>query len=97
MARHHRPSTEYIGSDNVGHDIQLHPWTTYTIGRRWAGHVVITLVVHTRLDDVGRGNAIIVLMQHTRWDDVDVACHHHPRATNTIGRCRVFDTIIALG
>uniref|UniRef100_A0A494G8J0 Uncharacterized protein n=1 Tax=Solanum lycopersicum TaxID=4081 RepID=A0A494G8J0_SOLLC len=44
------------------------PWTTYPFGRCWALHVIISLGLHTRSDDVGHGNAIISLWHHTRSD-----------------------------
>ena len=47
------------------------PWTTYTIGRRWACHVIIALGKHSRLHYALRSNAIITLGQHKRSDDVE--------------------------
>ena len=41
------------------------PWTTYTVRRPRAWHVIIALGLHTRLDDFGRGNATISLGLHT--------------------------------
>ena len=70
VAFHHRPEKAYRHSDNIKHGIQLHSWTTYTIGRSRGWHVIIALRMHTRLDVFGRGNANISLGQHTRSDGV---------------------------
>ena len=70
VARHYRPCTACTRSDNVEHGIHHRHWTTYTIRLHRVWHVIIALVLHTRLNVFGHGNVLISFGKHTRSKDV---------------------------
>ena len=59
------------GEMTWGVECHLRQWRAHTVGRCRAWHTIITLGLHTRSADIGRGNAIIYLGQHTRSDDIE--------------------------
>ena len=72
-------------------------WAAHTVGRRRALHAIIALGEHRRSDDVGRGMPSSPLDSTDGRATSSVSCHHRPWAGHTVGRCRTWHAIIALG
>ena len=73
------------------------PWRAHMIAIHRAWHAIITLVQHTRLDDVGR---VIPSSSIESIDDrmtLGMACYHQPWTAHMIGSLSVWHAHMALG
>ena len=68
-----------------------------TVRRRRVWHAIRALGRQTRSNDVGRGLPLAPLTSTHGQTTSGVACHHHLWAAQTVGLCRAWHAIIALG
>ena len=72
-------------------------WEAHTVERRWAWHDINAFEQHLWSNDVGRDMLSPPLDSTHGRKMSGVALHHRPWTACTVGRCRVWYDIIALG
>ena len=74
-----------------------HHWIAHTDEQCRAWHARMAIGQHTQSDDVGLGMPSSPLGSTCGWMTSAVSCHLDPWNTHTVGQCRAWHAIIALG
>ena len=85
------------GRTTLGVKRHYTPWKAYTIGRRMAWHVIITLSQHTQQDHEGRGMPAWPLDNIRGRMTSVMSFNHHNWETHIVGRRQTWHAILPLG
>ena len=72
-------------------------WKAHRVRLRKALNAIITLVMNTRISNVGRGIPSSPVDSTHGWETSVVACHYRPWTAHTVGQHRASPAIIELG
>ena len=74
-----------------------HLWKEHKVRRSKVFNAIITLVMNTQMNNVGRGILSPPVDSTHGWETSVMAWHDRPWTAHTVGRHRALHSIIALG